>query len=145
MKQGLLISELSRQANVPVSTIRYYERKGLLMPSERTRSQYRLYSQEAEKHLQFIQKAKRFGLSLEEIKQILDLSDQGIAPCKRVMQMLKHHLDEVDRHIQEVMEFRQNLTRLYIQFEQSIPDSPVTLDSGDRDGKICGLIEQSDR
>jgi len=60
MKQGRFISELSRQVDIPVPTIRYYERLGLLDPPERTASQYRIYSKEAEERLQFIQQAKRF-------------------------------------------------------------------------------------
>ncbi|MEG4469302.1 MerR family DNA-binding transcriptional regulator, partial [Microcoleus sp. AT9_B5] len=42
MKQGLFISQLSRQLGIPVPTIRYYERLGLLKPPERTQSQYRI-------------------------------------------------------------------------------------------------------
>ncbi|PSO95825.1 MAG: heavy metal-responsive transcriptional regulator, partial [Cyanobacteria bacterium QS_6_48_18] len=72
-KKGLLIGELSRRVNLPTQTIRYYERLGLITPPERTASQYRLYSEEAIERLQFIQKAKIFGLSLDEIKQLIEV------------------------------------------------------------------------
>lgn len=62
MKQGWLIGSLSRRTGISTQTIRYYERLGLLAPTERTNSQYRVYSQEAEERLQFTQKAKHFGL-----------------------------------------------------------------------------------
>jgi MerR family transcriptional regulator, copper efflux regulator len=141
VQQGLLISELSRQVNVPVSTIRYYERQGLLNPSRRTQSQYRVYTQDAQDRLQFIQKAKKFGLSLEEIKEILDLSAKGMAPCENVRAMVKHHLEELDRHIQEMLHLRQELSRRYAELEAQLATLPSGLDRSPR-GKVCGLIEQ---
>ena len=141
MKQGRFISELSRQVDTPVATIRYYERLGLLAPPERTQSQYRVYSKEAEERLLFIRQAKAFGLSLDEIKQILELSAKGIAPCQKVKALLKQHLDEVDRRIQEMIEFRQTLTGRYIQLENSLPNTSIELNSAAHGGKICGFIE----
>lgn len=143
MKQGRFISELSRQVDTPVATIRYYERLGLLAPPERTQSQYRVYSKEAEERLLFIQQAKKFGLSLEEIKQIIELSNSGVAPCNRVRVMLKQHLNEVDQRIQEMIEFRQKLTHRYIHLDDLLPNSATALDSAIHGGKICGFIEQA--
>jgi len=143
VQQGLLISELSRQVNVPVPTIRYYERRGLLSPSRRTQSQYRVYDQESQDRLQFIQKAKKFGLSLEEIKEILDLSARGTAPCEHLKAMVKHHLEQLDGHIQEMMYLRQELARRYERLEAqlAVPSSGLEHSSG---GTVCGLIEQED-
>lgn len=143
MKQGLYISQLSRQANVPVPTIRYYERLGLLDPPQRTQSQYRVYSSEAEERLLFIQQAKQFGLSLEEIKQILDLSASGITPCNRVKNLLKRHLDEVDRRIQEMIAFRQALTHRYQQLDDLLSATSAPPDQAVPIGKVCGFIEQA--
>ncbi|BAZ47239.1 transcriptional regulator (plasmid) [Chondrocystis sp. NIES-4102] len=69
-KEGWLIGELSDRVGISAHTIRYYERLGLLEPPRRTESQYRIYGQENEERLRFIQKAKKFGLSLDEIKQL---------------------------------------------------------------------------
>ena len=81
MKQGLFIGELSHRVDVPTQTIRYYERLGLLDAPERTESQYRIYSEEAVERLQFIQKAKLYGLSLDEIKQLIKIRVEGVPPC----------------------------------------------------------------
>lgn len=143
MAQGLLISQLSRHLNIPVPTIRYYERRGLLSPSRRTQSQYRVYAQDAQDRLQFIQKAKKFGLSLEEIKEILDLSSKGIAPCENLKAMVKHHLEELDSHIQEMMHLRQELSRRYEILEGQLAISRSGPDHSPS-GKVCGLIEQED-
>lgn len=141
MKQGRFISDLSRQVDTPVATIRYYERLGLLAPPERTQSQYRVYSKEAEERLLFIRQAKKFGLSLEEIKQILELSTRSIAPCNQVKTILKQHLDDVNRRIQEMLEFRQELTSRYMQLDDLLSDSSSAPGSAVCNGKICGFIE----
>lgn len=80
VKKSLFIGELSRQVGISTGTIRYYERLGLLKPPQRTESQYRVYSQEDSERLRFIQKAKRFGLSLDEIKKLIDISASGVPP-----------------------------------------------------------------
>ncbi|MCS7029983.1 MAG: MerR family transcriptional regulator, partial [Gloeomargarita sp. SKYG116] len=81
MERGWLIGELSGRAGVSPQTIRFYEREGLLAPPERNRSGYRLYPAESLTQLLFIQHCKQFGLSLEDIKQLLQLQAQGINPC----------------------------------------------------------------
>lgn len=142
MKQGLFISQLSRQLGIPVPTIRYYERLGLLDPPERTQSQYRIYSEEALERLRFIQKAKHFALSLDEIKKLIDISAQGIPPCASLKAMVKKHLDELDCHIQEMLAFRHELANRYEQIGALLSDSPATNTEASFNGRICGLIER---
>jgi len=91
-KEGWLIGELSDRVGVSAHTIRYYERMGLLEPPRRTESQYRIYGKENEERLRFIQKAKRFGLSLDEIKQLITIRTEGTPPCASLKTMVKQHL-----------------------------------------------------
>jgi len=142
VKEGLLIGELSRQVGIPVGTIRYYERLGLLSPPLRTQSQYRVYSQAAQERLRFIQKAKRFGLSLDEIKKLIDLSASGVPPCASLKVMVKQHLNDLDRWIQEMVALRQELASRYEQIDALLPDSSTALTKASYDGKICGIIER---
>jgi DNA-binding transcriptional MerR regulator len=90
VKEGLFIGELSRQAGISVQTIRYYERLGLACTTERTEAQYRIYSADAEERLRFIQKAKRFGLSLDEIKRLIEISAKGVPPCANLKTISMH-------------------------------------------------------
>ncbi len=64
----MLIGELSKQLSLPTHTIRYYEQLGLLDPPQRSEAQYRLYTKSDAERLHFIQKAKRLGLSLDDIR-----------------------------------------------------------------------------
>lgn len=133
MRTGFFISELSRKTGIPAQTIRYYEQLGLLHPTKRTETGYRLYSDEDSERLRFIQQAKLFGLTLEEIKQLVDLSAGGLTPCGYLRCMVKGHLDDLDRRIEELVAFRDELMRRYEQMETASPS-----------GKICGIIESQD-
>jgi DNA-binding transcriptional MerR regulator len=143
MKKGILISELSRRVALPTPTIRYYERIGLLNPPQRTQSRYRVYSDAAEERLRFIQKAKQFGLSLDEIKRLIDIKAEGSSPCADLKQMVKQHLEELDQHIQDMQTFRQILAQRYKQIEAALPDSTQAIAGENCSGKICRLVEQA--
>lgn len=99
MVQTLYISALSKQAGVPVKTIRYYEDMGLLPKPSRTASGYRLYAPDIADRLQFIKKAQNLGLRLDEIKEIVDLADRGRCPCGHVQMFLKTRLRELQQKI----------------------------------------------
>ncbi|MBI3319992.1 MAG: heavy metal-responsive transcriptional regulator [Candidatus Omnitrophica bacterium] len=99
MVQTFYISALSKQAGVPVKTIRYYEELGLLPTPSRTASGYRLYASDTADRLHFIKKAQNLGLRLDEIKEILELADRGRCPCGHVQTFLKTRLHELQQKI----------------------------------------------
>jgi len=68
------ISELARAAGVGISTVRFYERRGLVVPASRTHGGYRHYDREALRRLKFIRRAQRLGFTLTEVEQILSAS-----------------------------------------------------------------------
>ena len=65
------IGELAKAGAVSTSLLRYYEEQGLLSPTTRTETGYRLYGSEAIGRLGFIQRAKSLGLTLREIRQLV--------------------------------------------------------------------------
>lgn len=142
VKAGLFIGELSRQVDIPAQTIRYYERLGLLDLPKRTESQYRLYSEKDEVRLRFIQKAKLFGLSLDEIKTLIDIRAGGAPPCTDLKVMVEQHLEELDRRIEEMLAFREELHSRYKQIKALLPDTSTPPIETICNGEICRLIEQ---
>jgi DNA-binding transcriptional MerR regulator len=70
---SMRISELAERAEVPVSTLRYYERIGLLPSPERLLNGYRVYDESAIEHLAFIGRAKRMGVPLEQVSELIEL------------------------------------------------------------------------
>uniref|UniRef100_UPI002FC6DF87 MerR family transcriptional regulator n=1 Tax=Aeromicrobium sp. TaxID=1871063 RepID=UPI002FC6DF87 len=67
------ISELADQVGVPVSTVRYYERIGLLAEPARTGSGYREYDDASSTQLLFVARARKLGLTCEQIVQLLPI------------------------------------------------------------------------
>ncbi len=84
MPESLLtIGELARVAGVPTSTVRYYEREGILKPRGRSRSNYRLYAEEDVQRLRFIRAAQATGFTLQNVTQLL-----RPAHCHRVQDLI---------------------------------------------------------
>ena len=83
-RDGLLrIGELAARAGASADTVRYYERLRLLGPPARSESGYRLYSAVELGRLRFIRRAKRLGLSLEEIRSLLGVAEEGASRARR--------------------------------------------------------------
>ena len=120
--RGWLIGELSRLVEISTPTIRYYERLGLLLAPRRSPQGYRLYTADALERLLFIQSAKAFGLSLEEIKQLLDLQAAQTIPYATFKGMVLQHISKLDLQIQELMTQRQNVAQRLDRIAESLPD-----------------------
>ena len=65
------IGRLARRAKVNADSIRFYERQGLLAPTTKTDSGYRLYPDDALRRIVFIKHAQRCGFSLSDIGELL--------------------------------------------------------------------------
>jgi len=106
MKRHLRIGELARAADVPPSTVRFYEREGLLEPSARSASNYRLYAKEDLERLRFIRAAQATGFTLKDVKALL-----RPAPCGRVQALIEQRLGEVARRTAELRRVKRVLER----------------------------------
>ncbi|GJL52970.1 MAG: MerR family transcriptional regulator [Nitrospirales bacterium] len=111
----LFIGTIAKQAEVPVKTIRYYEELGLLSRAIRTSAGYRTYGGSVIDRLAFIKKAQMFGLSLNEIKSILDLADRGSCPCGHVQRTLKQRLQELRQKIADLRGIEKKLVEAMSQ------------------------------
>lgn len=106
------IGELSSRTGAPTRTIRYWEGLALLPEPDRTPSGYRDYDNHAIERIEFIRQAKTAGLTLEQISQILHISDDGSPPCDHVAGIVARRLTEVDRRITELEATRARLRQL---------------------------------
>jgi Cu(I)-responsive transcriptional regulator len=110
MKTGnLSIGELGRLTGTKVETIRYYERIGLLTAPERTAGNYRAFGAEQLSRLSFIRRSRDLGFSLDQVRALLDLSDDRSRPCEAIDAIAKEHLAEVDRKIADLRALRREL------------------------------------
>jgi Cu(I)-responsive transcriptional regulator len=116
MQQGsLAIGDLGRQTGTKVETVRYYERIGLLSPPARTAGNYRAYTTDHLNRLSFIRRARDLGFSLEQVRTLLDLSDDRKRSCDAIDSIAKEHLAEVDRKIVDLKALRRELNRMITQ------------------------------
>jgi len=114
MKTGVPSASMSSgrvaaEAGVSVDTLRHYERRGLLARPPRGRNGYRAYPPEALARVMLIQRALSVGFSLDELARILRARERGMAPCVEVRSLAARKLDEVERHIESLIAFRDTL------------------------------------
>ena len=130
------IRELSDHAGVPAKTIRYYEEVDLLPPASRKPNGYREYQEADVERLKLVAGARRLDFSLEEIREILDLRDRGVAPCGVLLDLLDQKADEVSQRIAELRLLQKDLRALY--------DSGLTFPTDDVEGKdcVCHLVSE---
>ena len=102
------IGHLARATGTKVETIRYYE-------PARTAGNYRVYSDEHFQRLSFIRRARHLGFSIEQIRDLLGLSDQRDRPCEAVDAIAREHLAAVDRKIADLQALRRELDSLISQ------------------------------
>ncbi len=100
------IGEVAAAVGVNPKTIRYYEDIGLLPDPGRTPSGYRDYTEEDRARLVFVKTARRLGLCLAEVAEILALRERGERPCDYVLGVLERQLGDVDRRIEELEKLR---------------------------------------
>lgn len=103
---GLLIGDVAARTGVSAPTIRYYESIGLLKAPARSAAGYRRYGERTVTELLFVRKAQALGFGLDEIGEILKLSRSGKAPCARVLDLSRRHLDAIDERIAQLQRFR---------------------------------------
>ena len=109
----LTIGQLAEAAGVPASTVRYYEREGILRPDTRSASNYRLYSQENVDRLRFIRAAQATGFTLRDIVELL-----RPAPCGKVQSLIERRLETVTERMRELRHVKRVLSRSLEECQQ---------------------------
>ncbi len=104
------VGDLARATGTKVETVRYYERIGVLPEPARTGSgKYRSYTVQHLGRLSFIRRARELGFSLDQVRELLDLSDQKGRSCEAVDAIAREHLAEVVRKIRDLQALRKEL------------------------------------
>ena len=106
------IGDLARATGTKVVTIRYYEKVGLLPPPDRSAGNYRAYDAAALDRLRFVRRCRDLGFSLDQIRELLDLSSDVERPCAEVDEITAVHLAEVQRKIRDLQALAKQLRRI---------------------------------
>lgn len=106
------IGELARRASVPIDTVRYYERQGLLPQPPRQPSGYRSFQTSDVVRLSFIKRAKALGFTLDEIRELLALSSRREDDMGSLKQAATQKLAGVEAKLAELTRIRDGLRTL---------------------------------
>ncbi len=115
---ALLIGDVAKRTGLTPATIRYYESLGLLSAPSRSGAGYRRYGETTLHELDFIKKAQGLGFSLEEVQEILRLSQRGEAPCAHILELAQRHLAAVEERMTQLARFRDELAAEIAHWQQ---------------------------
>jgi len=126
MNDRMRIGDLAERADVTPRTVRYYESIGLLPPSEREGHGQHYYTEETLARLRKIDQLKKLGLTLDEIRDVIDLyfvDPSGRQPKQKVLVILRQHLAEADQKIGALQQFRADLRANIERFERWLEET----------------------
>ena len=123
------INQLANLTGVSPTTIRYYEKVGVLPEPNRGPNGYRDYELADMERLKLVLGARRLEFSLDDVTEIIAMRDRREAPCRKVLDKLSEKADEVAQRIVELQRLEQELRHLY-ELGQTFPTDDV-------DGKAC--------
>ncbi len=106
------IGEISKITSIPVETIRYYEKIGLLPSPERESSGYRAYQTHHLDRLLFIRRCRSLDMAQEEIRELIAMADQPDADCSQIDELLARHLTHVRQRLEELKRLEDTLSQL---------------------------------
>src|SRR5438445_3932041 len=131
----LRIGQLATKTGFPPKTLRYYEDLGLVRPDGRSESGYRLYGDAAVERLRFVNRARALGLRLEDIRRILEISDEGRMPCEHVLDLVDRELQQVAAQMERLEELRIGLLKLRSKMADAVGWGPL------RPGQTCPCFQ----
>lgn len=115
---------------LPVTTLRYYERAGLLQPDRRSGARYRIYSDRAIMRLTAIRRAQKMGFSCREIRELLKLDTNMRNSCPAAHQICQAKLTQLRDRIAMLQSAARELQRLSKACGGDRPDSRCAILSG---------------
>lgn len=103
------ISQLAQNAGIPTTTVRYYERIGLLEPEDRSAGNYRVYGPASLEKLRFIKAAQAIGFTLDDIRALLTDASGAPPKCRDVQSLIEARLADVDQRLKDLRHVRKVL------------------------------------
>ncbi len=123
------ISQLARAVAVPTSTLRYYERTGLLTPEDRSVGNYRLYGDKSLRRLRFIRAAQTVGFALDDIKAMLGEGNDRTLSCHEVQALIEARLADVETRLKDLRHVQRALKSSLAKCQESEGQACYVMDS----------------
>lgn len=122
MTKTQTIGELAKSTLVNIETVRFYQRRGLMVEPARPAGGIRRYGEDDAARIRFIKSAQKLGFSLDEIIILLTLQDG--ADCNAASQIAEKKLGEVRKKIDDLRRIEKSLSNLIGQCKE-------------KDGHVC--------
>ena len=120
------IGQAAKISGLTVKTVRYYDNIGLVKAYQNSENQYRVYSKDDIATLQFIGRARRFGFSIEECRELLSLYQDKNRPSREVKELTLEKLARIDNKLDELKNLRNQLYHLSKSCNgDDRPDCPI--------------------
>jgi MerR family transcriptional regulator, mercuric resistance operon regulatory protein len=123
--EHLTIGTLAKRGGVNVETIRYYQRRGLLLEPIRPAGGFRRYPLDSVKRVRFIKRAQGLGFTLEEILGLLALDEQKA--CLETRGIAAHKLELIEQKIADLSKIKKSLSRLVRACDTSSDGAPCPI------------------
>ncbi|MCI0743871.1 MAG: heavy metal-responsive transcriptional regulator [Verrucomicrobia subdivision 3 bacterium] len=123
----LTIGGVAKLAGVSPTTVRFYERAGVVRPVSRTAANYRLYPPDAVARIRFTRRAQELGFTLREVKELLTLRTDGARSCERVRETATTKIADIQDRIRSLQRMGRALARLAEECKTHKPGSGCPL------------------
>ena len=108
----LSVGKLAKAAGIKIESVRFYEKRGLLPEPNRLPSGYRIYSGETVKRIRFIKRAQELGFTLEEIANLLAITDDPNADCGDIRDQAEDKIADIKQRIKDLNAMHAALSKL---------------------------------
>lgn len=122
--QPLYCGELARLSGVSADTVRFYERRNLLLPAARTSAGYRVFSPDCLARMQMIRAGLSMGFSVAELANIFRQRNSGGAPCRRVRKLAAEKLAVLEKRLRELQSWRRELRSTLSAWDRILAKTP---------------------
>ncbi|GIP56245.1 MerR family transcriptional regulator [Paenibacillus sp. FSL W8-0186] len=121
----LTIGELAKRASVNLETVRYYERRGLIVEPPRTKAGYRMYDESAVDDIRWIRQAQAIGFTLQEILYLKAMRDGAASSEAELRCHAQEKIAEIEKKIEQLQEMKSLLERAVSHSSESFATCPL--------------------
>lgn len=133
---AIQIGSLSERSGISIDTIRFYEKQRLIQSPRRSEGGFRLFRDEDVTALRFIKSAQELGFSLDEIRELLSLRQDGAKACPRMQHLLQRKLTSVGKKIASLRIIESELKAALRKCNSALKGTPVV------DQQVCPVLDE---
>lgn len=109
---ALSIGDAAAEVQLPTKTVRYYDEIKLVSPVTRSTAGYRLYGSAELQKLKFVRRARSFGFSVNDCRQLLDLFENHDRNSREVKELARKRLADIETKMRDMQKLHTQLTAI---------------------------------